>query len=388
MIEAAKRLDTIGEYYFSHKLREIEEMNRTGKQVINLGIGSPDMDPNSSVLDCLKEEVMVPGIHGYQGYKGIPELRKAIVRWSMECYGIQLNPENEVLPLMGSKEGIMHISLAFVNEGDGVLVPDPGYPTYTSVSELVGARIHRYDVDPVHGICLKQIEELARSKNIKLMWTNFPHMPTGVKADLIVLEGLIALARKHKFLLVNDNPYSVILTDDFVSAFQIDSAKDVCLELNSLSKSHNMAGWRIGWLSGASELINTVLKVKSNMDSGMFLPLQKAAIKALETGLLELPAINEEYRKRRVLAWEIMDLIGCSFSRESVGMFVWGKIERTDKTSEELTNHLLKESRVFVTPGFIFGSNGNGYIRISLCSSQHLLKEAKQQIINNNTKNN
>lgn len=379
IIQEAKRLNSIEEYYFSQKLRQIAEINRNGGKVINLGIGSPDLDPTPQVLESLRENALIPGVHGYQSYKGIPELRSAICNWSEELYGTEPDPETEVLPLMGSKEGIMHISLAFVNEGDGVLIPNPGYPTYTSVSKITGARIFNYDVQEA-GIDINQIERISNEHNIKLMWLNFPHMPTGIKADKSFLQQLVELAKRKKFLLVNDNPYSTILTKEYFSIFQIQGAKEVCLELNSLSKSHNMAGWRIGWLCGNSELINTVLKVKSNMDSGMFLPLQKAAIKALETGKSNIDMINEEYRKRRKIAWQIFDLLDCTYSKDAAGMFVWGKINAIDKSSNDLAEELLAESKVFITPGFIFGSNGENHLRISLCSKTEVLNEALDRV--------
>jgi len=388
IVEEAKRLNNIQEYYFSHKLRQIAEMSRRGDKVINLGIGSPDLDPDMKVILALNHCALETGIHGYQPYKGVPELRKAIVDWTSDLYDIQLDAEKEILPLTGSKEGIMHISLAFVNEGDIVLVPNPGYPTYASVSNIVGAKIITYDVSPDLGIDLEQIERIVNNYKIKMMWINFPHMPTGIRADKSILKKLIEIAKSKQFLLINDNPYSTILTDEPVSIFQLKEAKEVCMELNSLSKSHSMAGWRIGWLIGNAELINTVLKVKSNMDSGMFLPLQKAAIKALETGKNKIEIINEEYKQRRLIAWEIFDLLECSYSKSTSGMFVWGKIKHTELLSNEYSEELLTKIKVFITPGFIFGSNGEHYLRISLCSKQEILQEAlkriKTQLINKN----
>lgn len=386
IIEEAKRLNIIEEYYFSHKLRQIAEMNLRGDKIINLGIGSPDLEPDIDVIETLNTCALTKGIHGYQSYKGIPELRKAISDWSADLYKIQLDPEKEILPLMGSKEGIMHISMAFVNEGDIVLVPNPGYPTYTSVSNIVGAKIMTYDVSQETAIDIKQIERITNEHAVKLMWINFPHMPTGVNADKNVLKQLIEIAAKKKFLLINDNPYSTILTDEHLSIFQLAGAKEVCMELNSLSKSHNMAGWRIGWLTGNNALINTVLKVKSNMDSGMFLPLQKAAVKALQSGKSKIESINEEYKQRRLIAWEIFDLLEFSYSKKTGGMFVWGKINQAEFNSNEYSEKLLVEAKVFITPGFIFGSNGENHVRISLCSKQELLNEALERILITKTK--
>ena len=380
IIEEAKRLNSIHEYYFSQKLRQIAGMNLLGDRVINLGIGSPDMDPDQQVIEALIECASQQGINGYQSYKGIAELRKAIADWTQDLYKTIVDSETEILPLMGSKEGIMHISLAFVNEGDIVLVPNPGYPTYTSVSNIVGAKIITYDITPENGIDFAQIEKITNEHKVKIMWINFPHMPTGLKADKEELRKLIDLASKKKFLLVNDNPYSTILTDEYISVFQLQGAKEVCLELNSLSKSHNMAGWRIGWVSGNAELIDTVLKVKSNMDSGMFLPLQKAAVTALKTGRNKIESINEEYKKRRIIAWEIFDLLGCSYSKTTGGMFVWGKIEENELSSNDYSEKLLAESKVFITPGFVFGTNGENYLRISLCSKQNILQEALNRL--------
>jgi LL-diaminopimelate aminotransferase len=379
-IESARRLRGIEEYYFSQKLEQIARMNREGCNVINLGIGSPDMEPEEAVIDALKEAVVQPGVHGYQGYRGIPELRKAIAHWALEVYRIQLDPEKEILPLMGSKEGIMHISLAYLNEGDAVLVPDPGYPTYTAVSKLARAKVLNYDVDPEKGIDLDQVARLVKEQTVKIIWINFPHMPTGVKADLNTLRKLVELASANGILLVNDNPYSTILTDEWISIFQIAGAKEVCLELNSLSKSHNMAGWRIGWLSGNADLISTVLKVKSNMDSGMFLPLQRAAVEALRTGKECIEQINEAYRARRKLAWDLFDRLECSYSKTNAGMFVWGKLKTGSGSSEEFSDRILTEANVFITPGFIFGRNGEGYLRISLCSNEHVFHRAMERL--------
>jgi LL-diaminopimelate aminotransferase len=379
-IESARRLRGIEEYYFSQKLEQIAKMNREGCSVINLGIGSPDMEPQRNVIAAFQEAIVQPGVHGYQGYKGIPDLRKAIAHWALDIYQTKLDPETEILPLMGSKEGIMHISLAYLNEGDAVLVPDPGYPTYTSVSKLVRAKVVTYDMDSETGINLDQVTRLTKENNVKIIWINFPHMPTGVRANLNTLRKLVDLARAKGILLVNDNPYSTVLTEDFVSIFQVEGAKEVCLELNSLSKSHNMAGWRIGWLSGNAELIRTVLKVKSNMDSGMFQPLQKAAVEALLTGKEQIENSNETYRARRKLAWDLFDKLGCSYSQSNAGMFVWGKQKAGTGSSAEFSDRILSEANVFITPGFIFGRNGEGYQRISLCSSENVFRQAIERL--------
>ena len=354
-------------------------MNKSGDLVLNLGIGNPDLSPPTKVIESLNQWAMTENVHGYQSYRGIPELRAAIADWCSRIYDINLDPATEILPLVGSKEGIMHISQAFVNQGDSVLIPNPGYPTYKSVSNLVQAELLEYTICNVNGIDIDEISKLIQP-NTKIVWINFPHMPTGLKICKHTLGKLIQLAEKNNFIIVNDNPYSTILTDEFFSIFQIEGAKNVCLELNSLSKSHNMAGWRIGWVSGNPKLIDTILKVKSNMDSGMFLPLQKAAISAFYVPDSWITSINAAYLERRFIAWKILDLLGCNYSKESTGLFVWAQIPQSYKSADHFSNQILNETKVFITPGFIFGSEGNLFIRISLCSSTTILNNALNNI--------
>ncbi len=384
IIQPANRLSDVKEYYFSKKLKEIRELNAAGKNIINLGIGSPDLAPSEETVTALTETAELPTSHGYQSYTGIPELREAISSWMNSTYGVDFKPENELLPLMGSKEGIMHISMAFLNPGDKVLVPNPGYPTYTSVSNLLDAEIEFYDLDENNGwnIDIEALKKKDLSK-VKLLWINFPHMPTGAQADNQILKELIELAKKEQFLIINDNPYSLILNPNPQSIFNIEGAKEVCLELNSLSKSHNMAGWRIGWLTGTPEYISTVLRVKSNMDSGMFLGLQKAAIKALSNPLSWHEAQNEIYAKRKKLIGEIYDHLNVTYDPNGVGMFVWAKVPDEVESVEKLVDNILYKADVFITPGFIFGSNGDRYIRASLCANETTIKEALERIKTN-----
>ena len=381
IIQPANRLSDVQEYYFSKKLKEIRELNVSGKNIINLGIGSPDLAPSPETIEALIETAEKTNTHGYQSYTGIPELRNAISSWMASTYGVDFKAENEILPLMGSKEGIMHISMAFLNPGDKVLVPDPGYPTYTSVSNLLDADIEFYDLDEQNGwnVDVERLKQKDLSK-VKLLWLNFPHMPTGARADVHILQELINLANENKFLIVNDNPYSLILNPTPRSIFNLKGAKDVCLELNSLSKSHNMAGWRIGWLSGSPEYISTVLRVKSNMDSGMFLGLQKAAVKALSNPMHWHEDQNNIYAKRRKLIEEIFDYLQVKYNPNSVGMFVWAKVPNSVNSVEKFVDDILYKANVFITPGFIFGSNGERFIRASLCASQETIKEALSRI--------
>lgn len=352
-------------------------MNASGKNIINLGIGSPDLAPSPETVNALVETAKQPNSHGYQSYTGIPELRQAMSSWMSSTYHVDVKSENEILPLMGSKEGIMHISMAFLNPGDKVLVPNPGYPTYTSVTNLMDAEIEFYDLNENKGwnVDVKSLKEKDLSK-VKLLWLNFPHMPTGAQADLDVLQELIVLAKEQKFLIVNDNPYSLILNPKPQSIFNLEGAKEVCLELNSLSKSHNMAGWRIGWLTGDSEYISTVLRVKSNMDSGMFLGLQKAAVQALSNPMQWHEDQNKIYAERRELIEEIFDYLQVKYDPNSVGMFVWGKVSDSVESVKKLVDDILYKANVFITPGFIFGSNGERYIRASLCANKETIKEA------------
>ena len=377
----AKRLNKVSEYYFSKKLREINEINQKGIQVINLGIGSPDLEPPKVVINELKTWSSQNNVHGYQRYNGIPELRLAIKEWSKKVYDIDLNAETEILPLMGSKEGIYHITQAFVNTGDKVLVPMLGYPTYRSVSNLAQAIVAEYSIKSDGSFDLDELSSLL-SGNTKVLWLNYPHMPTGTPANKKAITQLIALANENGCIVINDNPYSTLLTDDYFSIFQIDGAKENCLELNSLSKSHNMSGWRIGWVSGKTELIQSILKVKSNMDSGMFLPIQKAAISALNVSTDWIKQLNLIYSERRKVVWKILDELNCSYSRNNVGLFVWARIPDRSDSGEIWTNEILDKAKVFITPGFIFGPSGNKFIRVSLCNSTDVLGEALNRINN------
>lgn len=384
IIEAANKLQHINEYYFSAKLKEIAQLRAAGKPIINLGIGNPDQAPSAQSIQALISSANNSKNHGYQSYIGVPALRKAMSDWYKDTYEVELNPETEILPLLGSKEGISHIANAFLNPGDKVLVPNPGYPTYTSATYLAGAEPVYYNLDEndawapdFTGISEDTLRE------IKLMWVNYPNMPTGAKGELETFESLIRVAKEFKFLIVNDNPYSLVLNDGKpVSIFQVEGAKEVCLELNSLSKSHNLAGARVGLVVGQKDYINTILKVKSNVDSGMYLPLQDLAIAALSNDAAWHEARNEEYKKRRAYAYDIMDALDCTYNTNQIGMFLWAKIPAKYKHVEELTEKILHEANVFITPGFIFGSNGAKYIRISLCSPEADLKESLQRIKN------
>lgn len=380
-LQVAKRLQQTEEYYFSKKLREIDEMNRAGAKVINLGIGSPDLPPHPSVIEALTENAHRPDTHAYQGYKGIPALRQAMASWYQRYYSVTLDPEKEVLPLIGSKEGIMHICMTYLQEGDEALVPNPGYPTYRSAVNLSGATVRDYDLEEKNG-WLPDLDALAKTdlSKVKLMWVNYPHMPTGARFNTTFAEKLIRFANDHNILICHDNPYSFILNAQPQSLLQIPGAKDVVLELNSLSKSSNMAGWRVGMLVGKQEWINEVLRFKSNMDSGMFQPLQMAAVKALELGPEWYAALNEIYTGRRQKVFELLELLNCTFDRDQVGMFVWAKIPATAKDGFTVTDEILQKAQVFITPGGIFGSNGNGYIRVSLCKDEKVFDEVLQRI--------
>ena len=382
IIEAAKKLENINEYYFSMKLKQIAELRAAGKPVINLGIGNPDLPPSMATIEALKNSADNPKNHGYQSYVGIPALRKAMSEFYQKFYGVALNPETEILPLLGSKEGISHISHAFLNPGDKVLVPNPGYPTYTSATYLAGAEPIYYDLEAENG-WLPNFENLSEDvlREAKILWLNYPNMPTGAKGTFEAFAELVELANKYKILIVNDNPYSLILNEGKpISILQTEGASDVAIELNSLSKSHNLAGARIGMVCGNSEYINTILKVKSNVDSGMYLPIQAAAVAALTNSDEWHVERNEVYRERRGYAWQIMDALGCVYEKDQVGMFIWAKIPDSYKNVEELSNKILLEADIFITPGFIFGSRGEGYVRISLCSPQDELKEALARI--------
>lgn len=381
MIELAKRIEKIEEYYFSKKLQEVRSLDRPELPVINLGIGSPDFPPAKTVIEALQLTAQQHGSHGYQSYKGIPDFRKGIADFYKRIYDVVLDPDKMILPLMGSKEGIMHISLAFVNEGDEVLIPDPGYPTYASVSQLVGAIVSTYQLDERTDwqIDFEALEKRDLSK-VKIMWINSPHMPTGSVLPHDDLKRLVELAKANNFLLVNDNPYSLILNDSPQSILSIPGAEDVALELNSLSKSHNMPGWRVGWLAGSGEHIDAVLRVKSNMDSGMFLGIQQASVEALQQPDRWFEELNNLYRQRRSKAFEIMELLSCTYSLNQAGLFVWAKVPDAIASVEEWIDTILYSTKVFITPGFIFGKAGQRFIRISLCASVEKLQEAYDRI--------
>lgn len=381
MISTAKRIERVEEYYFSRKLAEVRSLDKPERRIINLGIGSPDLAPSPAAVEALTHAAENPANHGYQSYKGIPALRQAIAGFYKKIYDVTLDPETQILPLMGSKEGIMHISMAFLNEGEKVLIPDPGYPTYASVANLVGAKIETYRLSDANNWAIDMEELSSRDfTDVKLMWVNFPHMPTGTTASREQLQELVNLARKHKFLIVNDNPYSLILNDAPMSILSVEGADSVALELNSLSKSHNMAGWRIGWLAGRREYVDYVLRVKSNMDSGMFLGLQHAAVEALSSGPEWFEAQNKIYKGRRQAASGILHELGCTWSEKQSGLFIWAKAPEGISNIEKWLDQILYGAGVFITPGFIFGDSGNGFIRISLCSPEEKLNEALERI--------
>ncbi|WP_418604522.1 pyridoxal phosphate-dependent aminotransferase [Hwangdonia sp.] len=380
MIEVANRLHTVEEYYFSKKLREVNLLIASGKPIINLGIGSPDLQPPQKVIEALTNGLLSPNAHKYQSYQGLPELREAIAGFYKTHFSVNLSANTEILPLMGSKEGIMHISMAYLNEGDAVLIPNPGYPTYQSVTKLVGAKPVFYELDATNNWLpdLKSLEQTDLSQ-VKLMWVNYPHMPTGAQPTETVFEDLVAFAKRHNILIVNDNPYSFILNDSPKSILSVKGAKDVCLELNSLSKTFNMAGWRVGMLVGDSEHVNHVLKVKSNMDSGMFYGIQKGAIEALKCSKMWFSTLNSVYQQRRDLVWQLADALNCTYDKNATGLFVWAKLPANVR-AEEFIDLILKENHIFITPGTIFGSQGEGYIRFSLCASTEVLEEAIARI--------
>ena len=384
IIKAANRTESVSEYYFSRKLKEIAAMNaersaRGEELVINLGIGSPDGMPPMEAIEALCESAREPGNHAYQSYVGLPQLRQAFADWYRKWYGVELDPGSQIQPLVGSKEAVLLISLAFLDKGDKVLVPDPGYPTYSSASKLVEAEILTYDLREDNG-WWPDFEALERMdlEGVKIMWTNYPNMPTGASASEELYEKLVDFGRRHGILICNDNPYSFILNDRPLSILAQPGAMDCCLELNSLSKAHNMAGWRIGMVASDAEVIAQILKVKSQMDSGMFKPLQLAAVQALAQGPDWFRELNDEYRRRRILAGEIFDMLGVTYDKNSSGMFLWGKVSTAD--GRQLSDRILYEAGVFITPGFIFGKNGEEYVRISLCSKPQVLKQASERI--------
>ncbi len=380
-IKTANRISNVEEYYFSRKLAEVRSLDTPELRVINLGIGSPDMAPASRAIDALIMSAQNPANHGYQSYKGIPQFRKAIAGFYKKTYGVELDTETMILPLMGSKEGIMHIAMAFVNEGEEVLFPDPGYPTYAAVANLVGAKARPYALreDNNWGVDMDALRKSDLS-NVKLMWVNFPHMPTGRVASREEMQELVDLARQNNFLIVNDNPYSLILNRNPLSILSVDGAEDVALELNSLSKSHNMAGWRLGWVAGKKAFVDAVLKVKSNMDSGMFLGLQHAAAEALQNGEEWFTSLNQAYSERKSEAVKLLELLECTVSDEQSGLFVWAKAPDHIDSVEKWIDEILYGTKVFITPGFIFGDAGKRYIRISLCSTKELLNESFTRI--------
>jgi LL-diaminopimelate aminotransferase len=380
-IKTSDRLEGIGEYYFSKKLREIDELNRQGKQVINLGIGSPDLPPHPDVIKVLQDESAKPNVHAYQSYKGSPVLRKAMSDWYKQWYSVDLNPDTEILPLIGSKEGIMHICMTYLNKGDEVLVPDPGYPTYRSAVKLAGGAIREYMLMAENSWFpdLQALEDEGLEK-VKIMWVNYPHMPTGQLPTREMFEKLVAFGKRNNILICHDNPYSFILNDEPMSLLSVDGAKEVVLELNSLSKAQNLAGWRVGMLCGAAERINEVLTFKSNMDSGMFLPVQLAAAKALTLGQDWYEGLNAVYRERREEAYALLDLLRCEYDKGQSGMFAWARIPSSHANGFELSDEVLHNANVFITPGGIFGNAGMKYVRISLCSPKERIMQSKERI--------
>jgi aspartate/methionine/tyrosine aminotransferase len=381
-IKVSERLNGIGEYYFSQKLREIEELNKQGKKIINLGIGSPDLPPHPDVIKVLQEESAKSNVHAYQSYKGSPVLRNAIAAFYKTWYGVDVNADTDVLPLIGSKEGIMHICMTYLNNGDKALIPNPGYPTYSSAVKLAGGTCKEYALTGENN-WEPDFEALGNTdlSKVKLMWINYPEMPTGKQASVELFEKVVAFGRKHNILICHDNPYSFILNEQPISILSVAGAKDVALELNSLSKASNMAGWRVGMLVGAKERIEEVLRFKSNMDSGMFLPVQLAAAKALSLDKEWYDQLNAVYSERRELVYRLLDLLQCEYDKSQVGMFVWAKIPSSQKDGFALSDEVLYNKNVFITPGGIFGSNGNGYIRISLCAKKEVLEEALERIM-------
>lgn len=380
-ISPADRVSSVQEYYFSKKLKEVAEMNAAGMNVISLGIGSPDLPPSESAIQALCKDAAQTDAHGYQPYIGIQPLREGFAQWYKTWYNVDLDPKTEIQPLIGSKEGILHISMAFLNPGDGVLVPNPGYPTYSSVSKLLGARLNYYELKEESGWQpdFEALEQMDLS-GVKLMWTNYPNMPTGANATMELYEKLINFGRRHNIIICNDNPYSFILNDHPMSILNVPGAKEICIELNSMSKAHNMPGWRMGMLASNAQFVQWILKVKSNIDSGQFRPMQKAAIEALKTTKEWYDHMNTVYRSRRDLAGQIMEALKCTYDPNQVGMFLWGRVPDSAKNGEAIANKALYEAHVFITPGFIFGSKGERYIRLSLCCKNETLEEALKRI--------
>ena len=380
-IKPAERLNNVSEYYFSMKLKEVAEMNAAGKNVISLGVGGPDLAPSEKTIEALVNDANLPDAHGYQPYGGIPELRKGYAAWYARWYGVELNPNTEIQPLIGSKEGILHISMTFLNPGDGVLVPNPGYPTYTSVSNLLQAKIQEYCLDENNGWLPDFIAlEAMDLSNVKLMWVNYPNMPTGAKATKELFEKLVDFGKRHQIIICNDNPYSFILNDEYLSILSISGAKDICIELNSMSKSHNMPGWRFGMLASNAQFVQWINKVKSNVDSGQFRPMQKAAAEALKADKHWYEDINKVYARRRIMVGQILQELGCTWDPRQSGLYLWGRIPESCSGAAELADRILYKANVFITPGFIFGSQGERYIRLSLCCKENDLTEALDRI--------
>ncbi|TGD57403.1 pyridoxal phosphate-dependent aminotransferase [Flavobacterium humi] len=381
MITTAKRLEQVQEYYFSQKLREVGRLVSQGRPIVNMGIGSPDLKPDQAVIAAMQKAMNDPKAHQYQSYQGLPELRSGFAAFYQDQFRVSLDPATEILPLMGSKEGIMHISLAFLNEGDEVLIPNPGYPTYISVTNLVGAKPVLYDLKPENN-WLPDFETLEKQdlSKVKIMWVNYPNMPTGVPGSLGLLEQLVAFAKKHQILLINDNPYSFVLNNNPISILQVEGAKDIAIELNSLSKTFHMSGWRVGMVAGNEHYIDAILKVKSNMDSGMFYGIQKGAVEALKLGADWFEKQSSIYKKRRSLVFQLADRLGCIYDENTVGMFVWAKVPQGIQSSEGYVDKLLYENDLFITPGTIFGSNGEGYVRFSLCIEEEKIEEVLARI--------
>lgn len=380
-MKTADRLHTVEEYYFSRKLREVRSLIAEGRPIINMGIGSPDLAPSEEVVNTLQHSVKEAGAHQYQSYQGLLQLRETIASFYNDKFGVSVDPQSEILPLMGSKEGIMHISMAYLNPGDEALIPNPGYPTYTAVTRLVGGVPKMYHLNQEGGWFpdLNALEEEDLSK-VKLMWVSYPHMPTGASASLVQFEKLVSFAKRNNILLVNDNPYSFVLSKNPISLLNVPGAKGIALELNSLSKTFNMAGWRVGMVLGSSEYIDAILKVKSNMDSGMFYGIQKGAIAALQSGKEWFNHLDEIYESRRKLMFQVADKLGCSYDENAVGMFVWCKLPNGAMPSEQFIDHILYEHNIFIAPGTIFGNNGEGYIRLSLCVKKNKIEEAIQRL--------
>jgi len=387
MVEISSRLNGIGEYYFATKLREIDALNKAGHKVINLGIGSPDLPPHPSVIEALHQEASKESTHAYQSYKGSPLLRNAIADWYKKVYHVSVDPETEVLPLIGSKEGIMHICMTYLDKGDAALVPNPGYPTYSAAVKLSGGEVISYELKAEHHWhpVVDELQSMVHSHQqkggkVKLLFLNYPHMPTGQLPDNALLQSIIHFAKAHDILIIHDNPYSFILNDNPISLLSLDKEKDTVVELNSLSKSHNMAGWRVGMIVASQQQINNIMRFKSNMDSGMFLPVQLAAAKALSLDSSWYAEVNKIYGERKLLACELLDEIGCSYDTNQVGMFLWANIPAAYSNGYMLSDELLNKSNVFITPGGIFGNAGDSYIRVSLCSKREVLQEAIERI--------